>query len=99
MNEEQGPSWSDIADWYDDLLISGSGPHDTALQCTLSLLPKIAGQAVLDLACDRVSPQEQSLPLDQHWSSESTSRTSRRPGLGCVSQGDAREARDDSPSV
>jgi SAM-dependent methyltransferase len=46
-----GPSWSEIADWYDELLLAGSGPHDTALTSTLRLLGELDGKAVLDLAC------------------------------------------------
>jgi len=46
-----GPSWSDIAEWYDELLLAGSGPHETALACTLRLLGRLDGSAVLDLAC------------------------------------------------
>jgi len=34
-----GPSWSDIAGWYDGLLSAGSGPHETAVQCLLRLVP------------------------------------------------------------
>ncbi len=45
------PTWSDIADWYDGLVESGSGPHETAVSCTLRLTGEIAGQHVLDLAC------------------------------------------------
>jgi ubiquinone/menaquinone biosynthesis C-methylase UbiE len=47
----EGQSWSDIADWYDELLVAGSGPHETALACTLRLLGKLEGKTVLDLAC------------------------------------------------
>jgi SAM-dependent methyltransferase len=46
-----GPSWSDIADWYDELLVAGSGSHETALVCTLRLLGELEGMTVLDLAC------------------------------------------------
>ena len=46
-----GPSWSDIAGWYDDLVTAGSGPHDTAVRCLLGLAPPLAGQVVLDVAC------------------------------------------------
>ena len=45
------PTWSSIADWYDELLTSGSGPHQTALACLESLTPGVAGLDVLDLAC------------------------------------------------
>ena len=47
----ESPSWSDIADWYDQLIRDGSGPHETALACTLRLLGDVRGQSVLDLAC------------------------------------------------
>jgi SAM-dependent methyltransferase len=46
-----GPSWTDIASWYDDLLSAGSGPHDTAVRCLLDLVPPLAGRTVLDVAC------------------------------------------------
>ncbi len=48
---DNGPSWSEIAGWYDDLLTGGSGPHETAVQCLLQLLPDLEGAAVLDVAC------------------------------------------------
>lgn len=51
MSAETGPTWSDIAAWYDDLLNAGSGPHETALNCLLDLVPSMDGTAVLDLAC------------------------------------------------
>lgn len=46
-----GPSWSDIAEWYDELLISGSGPHETALRSLTELLPGVEASEVLDVAC------------------------------------------------
>ncbi|MEM7323628.1 MAG: class I SAM-dependent methyltransferase [Actinomycetota bacterium] len=46
-----GPTWSDIADWYDELLESGSGPHETALACLADLLPPVDGLTVIDVAC------------------------------------------------
>ncbi len=46
-----GPSWSDIAAWYDELVATGSGPHETAVHSLLSLVPELNGQIVLDLAC------------------------------------------------
>jgi len=46
-----GPSWSDIAEWYDELISAGSGAHDTAVSCLLRLLPTLAGESVLDVAC------------------------------------------------
>lgn len=48
---DAGPSWSDIAAWYDRLLRGGSGAHDTAVACLLGLLPDLAGATVLDVAC------------------------------------------------
>lgn len=48
---QDGPTWSDIAGWYDDLLRAGSGPHETAVECLLGLTPELAGADVLDLAC------------------------------------------------
>ena len=44
-------SWSDIADWYDELVESGSGPHETALASTMQLAGDVAGLRVLDIAC------------------------------------------------
>lgn len=51
MSANSGPSWSDIAEWYDELLRAGSGPHDTAVRCLLDLVPQLNHQVVLDLAC------------------------------------------------
>jgi SAM-dependent methyltransferase len=46
-----GPSWSDIAVWYDDLVSGRSGPHETAVQCLRQLLPDVRTATVLDVAC------------------------------------------------
>ncbi|MET0901646.1 MAG: methyltransferase domain-containing protein [Acidimicrobiales bacterium] len=46
-----GPSWSDIARWYDDLLTGGSGPHETAALTLVRLLPDVRDATVLDVAC------------------------------------------------
>jgi SAM-dependent methyltransferase len=46
-----GPTWSDIATWYDELVSAGSGPHETAVACLLGLVPALQGATVLDLAC------------------------------------------------
>jgi ubiquinone/menaquinone biosynthesis C-methylase UbiE len=51
MGAEGGPTWSEIASWYDELLSSGSGPHETAVECLRLLLPNLSGAAVLDVAC------------------------------------------------
>lgn len=51
MTDTQDPSWSDIADWYDDRLVAGSGPHETAVRCLETLLPTVKDQLVLDVAC------------------------------------------------
>jgi SAM-dependent methyltransferase len=48
---DSGPSWSDIATWYDNLITAGSGPHETAVECLLRLVPPLEGTHVLDLAC------------------------------------------------
>ena len=48
---DDGPSWSDIAPWYDELVRAGSGPHETALACLLDLVPEVEGLDLLDLAC------------------------------------------------
>lgn len=45
------PSWSDIAEWYDALLQSGSGPHQTALDCLDKLIPDVDASDVIDVAC------------------------------------------------
>jgi hypothetical protein len=51
-SSDDGPSWSDIADWYDELLVAGSGPHEHAIECLDRLLPPIGeGTAALDVAC------------------------------------------------
>lgn len=44
-------TWSDIAGWYDELVSGGSGPHETAVDCLLGLLPPLEGAVVLDVAC------------------------------------------------
>ena len=49
--EPEKPSWSEIAAWYDELVVAGSGPHETALDCTMRLVGAVAGLRVLDLAC------------------------------------------------
>ena len=51
MSAVDGPTWSDIAVWYDELVQAGSGPHETAIDCLLRLLPALDGAVVLDLAC------------------------------------------------
>ncbi|HEX7132077.1 MAG TPA: hypothetical protein VF228_05845, partial [Iamia sp.] len=48
---DTGPSWSDIADWYDDLVEAGSGPHELAVETLLGLVPPLDGLTVLDLGC------------------------------------------------
>ena len=45
------PPWSDIAAWYDDLLVAGSGPHATALECLGRLVPDVRELDVVDVAC------------------------------------------------
>lgn len=50
-NVDEGPTWSDIAPWYDDLIAAGSGPHETAVNCLLTLVPPLDGSTVLDVAC------------------------------------------------
>ena len=46
-----GTTWSDMAEWYDQLLVAGSGPHELATTTTLALLPSLAHRSVLDVAC------------------------------------------------
>jgi ubiquinone/menaquinone biosynthesis C-methylase UbiE len=48
---EPAATWSDIAPWYDELVSAGSGPHETALACTLSLVGDVRGLVLLDIAC------------------------------------------------
>lgn len=48
---EPGPSWSDIAEWYDDLVEGGSGPHQTGLDCLSRLLPDVDETDVIDVGC------------------------------------------------
>jgi ubiquinone/menaquinone biosynthesis C-methylase UbiE len=45
------PTWSSVAGWYDELVASGSGPHETALACSLQLAGDVSGLELLDLAC------------------------------------------------
>jgi SAM-dependent methyltransferase len=47
----EGTTWSDIAGWYDDLVEAGSGPHETAVETLIGLVPPLAGRVVLDVAC------------------------------------------------
>lgn len=51
VSQPDSPTWSDIASWYDELVQAGSGPHETALECTLGLLGDVRGLRVLDVAC------------------------------------------------
>jgi len=51
VSQPDSPTWSDIASWYDELVQAGSGPHETALECTLGLIGDVRGLRVLDLAC------------------------------------------------
>lgn len=51
MTTEELASWASIADWYDELLEAGSGPHTTALECLAELLPPVEGLQVIDVAC------------------------------------------------
>ena len=43
--------WSDLADWYDELVASGRSPHGTAVAATLQLTGEVSGRRVLDVAC------------------------------------------------
>ena len=51
MSDPFEPDWSDIAGWYDELVQAGSGPHETAVECTVRLVGDLTGQDVLDIAC------------------------------------------------
>lgn len=44
-------SWPQIADWYDELVRGGSGPHELAVAVTMRLAHDVRGARVLDLAC------------------------------------------------
>jgi len=44
-------SWSEIAAWYDEIVTAESGPHDTALQALLELVPVPTAGLLLDVAC------------------------------------------------
>lgn len=49
-------SWDTIADWYAELLRSGSAIHDFGRNILLDYLPTVlAGQRVLDLGCGEES--------------------------------------------
>ena len=48
---EPVPTWSDIADWYDELLTSDSGPHETASSCLADLLLPVDDLELIDVAC------------------------------------------------
>ena len=48
---EAGPTWGEMAAWYDQMITRGSGPHETAVSCLLGLLPAVAGARVVDIAC------------------------------------------------
>lgn len=48
---DSAPTWSDIAVWYDNLIEDDSGPHETAVDCLVGLLPDVSGATVLDVAC------------------------------------------------
>jgi ubiquinone/menaquinone biosynthesis C-methylase UbiE len=45
------PTWDSIADWYAELVASGSPPQREALDAILELLPPVEGLAILDLGC------------------------------------------------
>lgn len=49
--EQAVPTWSSIADWYDELLLAGSGPHQTAVECLDRLMPALGGLRLLDICC------------------------------------------------
>jgi len=50
-SDDDLPTWSSIADWYDQLLLTGSGPHQTALACLDNLMPDVADLSIIDIAC------------------------------------------------
>jgi ubiquinone/menaquinone biosynthesis C-methylase UbiE len=44
--------WSQLAQWYDEILSAGSGPHETATAALQELVPtSLQGCSVLDVAC------------------------------------------------
>ena len=51
MSTVGGPTWSDIAVWYDELVQAVGGADETTVDCLLSLLPPPQGAIVLDVAC------------------------------------------------
>lgn len=52
MNTEpETATWSSIADWYDNLLQTGSGPHEHAVEILLRLSATAHDSDVLDIAC------------------------------------------------
>lgn len=51
MSDQAGVTWSSIAGWYDELLVTGSGPHELATETTLALVPSPLPSEVLDIAC------------------------------------------------
>ena len=51
VGKPPAPTWSDLAPWYDELVTAGSGPHETALGCTLDLVGPLDELRVLDVAC------------------------------------------------
>ncbi|MGI8573954.1 MAG: hypothetical protein ACR2MA_01140 [Egibacteraceae bacterium] len=66
---DTGPSWSSIAGWYDDLVESGSGPHETAVDCLLDLAGDLDGAAVLDVGCGQgLGPGHSPQPELRVWS-------------------------------
>jgi ubiquinone/menaquinone biosynthesis C-methylase UbiE len=50
-----GTTWSDIAQWYDELVSSGRSPHGTAVATTLELAGDVQGLRVLDVGCGQGS--------------------------------------------
>jgi len=50
-SDTEQPTWSSIANWYDELLVAGSGPHETAILSLAELLPDIDGLDLIDVAC------------------------------------------------
>jgi SAM-dependent methyltransferase len=51
VSESASSIWSNLASWYDELVQTGSGPHETALAALLALLPDPVAGAVLDVGC------------------------------------------------
>jgi hypothetical protein len=78
MTTEPGreASWSDIADWYDELLQAGSGPHELAVSTTLRLVPDLPGEPHAERLLVHRLPV-----IKLRWRSTPPSRPDRQPAV------------------